>query len=448
MSDQPDWLNRFRDLIGPDAVDTGAGARAFTVDGLTPRCVVSPATAEELSRCVAAAHAAGLAVIPAGNGTQLGIGRVPRQYDVAVSTRRLRLIVAHEAADMTATVQAGLTLAELNAALAPAALAPAALAPAAQRLPLDPPCPERATIGGVIATDACGPLRLSQGKVRDLLIGITVVLADGTLVHGGGRVVKNVAGYDLMKLFAGSFGTLGIVVEATFKIRPCPAHEVVCIIPAATTGEAVHVALDVLAAPLAPLYVEALDRAAAVAAGIDRPATVVGCGGSAEEVAVQRARIEQQFGATGVQVRDGAAGAELGVALRDFPARGCGEDAYGCKVSVLPSQLGEVLRAADEEAERRGLEAAVLAHAGSGVAVIRCPSGAAADGEFVAFAESLRATVRAAGGWVVFDALPLRLKERIDPWGADTPAPALMRGVKQTLDPHGRLSPGRFVGGI
>ena len=145
---------------------------------------------------------------------------------------------------MTATVEAGITLAALNATLARAG----------QRLPLDPPHPERTTIGALIATDASGPLRLSHGKVRDLLIGITVVLADGTLVHGGGRVVKNVAGYDLMKLFTGSFGTLGIVVEATFKLRPLPQREAVFRVPASTMAEAITaLALD-LARRVAPLY--------------------------------------------------------------------------------------------------------------------------------------------------------------------------------------------------
>src|SRR6185295_8889062 len=115
------------------------------------------------------------------------------------------------------------------------------------------PHPEYTTIGALIATDASGPLRLSQGKVRDLLIGITAVLADGTVVRGGGRVVKNVAGYDLMKLFTGSFGTLGIIAAATFKIRPCPEHEAVFVVPAADPTAALGVASELLSAPIDPL---------------------------------------------------------------------------------------------------------------------------------------------------------------------------------------------------
>ena len=174
---------------------------------------------------------------------ELGCGNLLQRYDVALSTRRLARILAHEAADMTVTVEAGATLAAVNAALEPAR----------QRLPLDPPHPEHTTIGAAIATDASGPLRLSQGKVRDLLIGIKVVLADGTLIKGGGRVVKNVAGYDLMKLFTGSFGTLGAVVEATFRLRPRPEREVLFAVPAREIGIAASLALEVLGALAGPV---------------------------------------------------------------------------------------------------------------------------------------------------------------------------------------------------
>jgi len=426
----------FADLIGTDHVAVGAAASAFAVDGCTPQCMLFPATIDDVSRCVAAAHAADLAVIPAGNGTQLGVGRVPRRYDVALSTRRLRRLVAHAAGDMTVTVEAGATVAELNTALASAG----------QRLPLDPPHPEQTTIGAMIATDACGPLRLSQGKVRDLLIGITAVLADGTTVKGGGRVVKNVAGYDLMKLFTGSFGTLGIVVEATFKVRPLPESEAAFVIPAADTQDAVTVALDALTAARAPLYVEALNRPAALTVRVETTsaAVVIGCGGAPQEIAAQHERLRDRFGAREVRPCDATATARLSAALRDFPATGV----YGCTVSLLPSQLPRVLACLDDEAAERGWHAALVSHVGSGVASIRLHASGEGNGTFVPVAQRVRQIVRDAGGWVVFDILPVPLKEHIDPWDDDVPGLALMRGIKATLDPQGRLSPGRFVGGI
>jgi glycolate oxidase FAD binding subunit len=434
MNSDADFVGRLRERIGADLVANGDVTDGFIVDGLRPQCVLFPSTVDQLSRCMTAADEAGLAFIPTGNGTQLGIGRVPQRYDVALSTRHLRRIVAHEAADMTVTVEAGLRLAELNAALAAAG----------QRLPLDPPHPEQVTVGALIATDASGPLRLSQGKVRDLLIGITVVLADGTIVKGGGRVVKNVAGYDLMKLFTGSFGTLGVIAEATFKIRPCPERAAIFVVPAARIEQAADLALAVLAAPLAPAFVEVFNRIAIQGMGGDGPAVAIGCEGSAEEINAQRERLEVLAGQIPVRVVNDAEGTRLGTELRDFQSA----DACGCKVSLLPSKLAALLRHIEDEAGRCGCEAALLAHVGNGAVVVRFGGPAITNGAFVSFAERLRATVRAGGGWVVFDALPVALKGQIDPWGADAPGLTLMRGIKQTLDPKGRLSPGRFVGGI
>ncbi|MFI5365428.1 MAG: FAD-binding oxidoreductase [Candidatus Binatia bacterium] len=462
MSDEVDLIARLRNIVGSNAVATGDATHNFIVDDLRPQYVLFPANVRQLSRCLSAADAADLTVIPVGNGTQLGIGRVPQRYDVALSTQKLRRIVAHEAADMTVTVEAGVTLADLNAALALAG----------QRLPLDPPHPERTTIGALIATDACGPLRLSQGKVRDLLIGITVVLADGTPVKGGGRVVKNVAGYDLMKLFTGSFGTLGVIVEATFKVRPRPEREAVFVIPAGSIDAAVGRGLDVLAAPVAPAFVEALNRSAMQSVGGDGAAVVIGCEGSAQEIDVQRERLVALAGRESLRVLNDADGARLSAALRDFqgeangvgpavPAEStisplsqpkaagtAGPTSVGlrCKVSVVSSRLAALLRGIEDEAEHGGVDTAMLAHVGSGVGVIRFTG--AADEAVRGFAERLRALVRKSGGWVTFDALPVALKRHIDPWDADVPGLALMRGIKQTLDPKCRLSPGRFVGGI
>ena len=424
-------------------------ANQFAIDGCTPERIVLPTTIDELAQCATSAHAANLAVIPVGNGSQLHIGRAPACYDVALSTQRLNRILAHEAADMTVTVEAGITLAALNAALAPAG----------QRLPLDPPHPERTTIGALIATDACGPLRLSQGKVRDLLIGITVVLADGTLVHGGGRVVKNVAGYDLMKLFTGSFGTLGIVVEATFKLRPVAEHEAVFVLPASGTEAAVVLGLKVPSAQVAPLYIETVNAAGAACVGLDGPGVVVGCGGSAEEIAAQRQHLQDCVCRGSLHVCATAEAARLYGALRDFagartlllPARPLGasqhEGVCGCRFSVLPSQLAPLLVHVEEEAARRNLPAAILSHVGNGVAFLRVGA-SSTDDQIQSFAEWLQQTVRAAGGWTMFDLLPSAMKDRIDPWGAEPPGMALMREIKRTLDPNGRLSPGRFVGAI
>ena len=437
---------RFREVLPADGVATSDDTvGAFAIDGLRPQCVLFPATVADLGRCVAAADQAGLAVMPVGNGTQLGCGNPPQRYDVALSTRRLARILAHEAADMTVTVEAGATLAEVNAALEPAR----------QHLPLDPPQPERTTIGAAIAADASGPLRLSQGKVRDLLIGVQAVLADGTLIKGGGRVVKNVAGYDLMKLFTGSFGTLGAVVEATFRLRPRPEREALFAVPAREIGITASLALEVLGASLAPLYVEALNQAAATTLELgDGPLLIIGCGGSEEEIDVQSRRLQDLAGRQRVRTYADADGAQIYRRLRDFPGGGSlsrflggGRGGFlGCKLSLLPSKLAQVLSDIEAEAGAKRMNCAILSHVGSGIAYVRC--GAPDDDAVVQFAQRLRATARQADGWAIFDLLPARLKARLDAWDADVPGISLMRGVKKMLDPKGRFGPGRFVGGI
>lgn len=427
---------RFRTVLPDDRIFAGEGAQAFAIAGLAPQCVLFPETVDEISRCVRVADEAGLAIVPVGQGTQLAFGNVPQRYDLALSTRRLHRILAHEAADMTITVAAGATLAEVNAALEPAR----------QHLPLDPPHPDQITIGALIATDVSGPLRLAHGKARDLLIGIQAVLADGTLIKGGGRVVKNVAGYDLMKLFTGSFGTLGTVVEATFKVRPRPEHEALLVISAADTAAAMGLALEVLAAPVAPLYVEALNPLAVAALGLGEGAAVlVGCGGTAQEVAIQDVRLHAVAGSRAVRTCAGDEATKLYHRLRDCPANLRAEPGLGCKLSLLPSQLSRALVEIEREGAGRGMRCAILSHVGSGVAHLHLTG---SEAGVLAMADWMRTSVRAANGWTTFDEIPGALKRRIDTWGTDVPGLGLMRALKRELDPRARLSPGRFIGGI
>ncbi|MEX0749916.1 MAG: FAD-binding oxidoreductase, partial [Dehalococcoidia bacterium] len=186
---------------------------AFVVDGIVPDLVVTPSSEHELATVLAEAHEHALAVIPFGAGTHRSLGNLPAGFDIALSTTRLDRIVAHEPADLTVTVEPGVRLDDLQTLLATSN----------QFLPLDPPCGNDATVGGLIASAAFGPLRHGFGTVRDWLIGVRVVHADGAISKAGGRVVKNVAGYEMTKLYTGSLGTLGVISEATFKLMPSPA---------------------------------------------------------------------------------------------------------------------------------------------------------------------------------------------------------------------------------
>jgi glycolate oxidase FAD binding subunit len=433
------FIEQCRQHLGPDSAVSGHDAAQYSIDGQRPAAVCYPASIEALSHCVASATALDLTVVPIGNGTQLHMGRAPRRYDVAVSTQRLNRILAHEAADLTVTVEAGTTLAELGKKLAAAS----------QFLALDPAAAEDMTVGGVIATNASGPLRLSYGRVRDLLIGIVAVLADGTIVKGGGRVVKNVAGYDVMKLLTGSYGTLAIVAEATFKVHPRPAVESCFVVRFERIDRAVALGLQSLNATLMPAFLEAVDDGAGKLLGLQGAALVVGCHGSPQETEAQRLELEAISSAPVAGMSPSQA-SDLAARLRAFPAMA---SVLGCRIAAPVSRIGSILFHVEREMRRRAVDYAITCHVGNGVGVVRCSGEKVAGGDVVEIAEWIRAEVSAAEGSVVaFDVLPRRLKDDIDPWGAERALSAaqlsLSRKLKDALDPRGLLSPGRFVGGL
>jgi len=187
----------------------------YQLCGQSPRSVIRPRTVEEVAEVLREADRSGWAVVPWGSGAQQGYGEAPSRYDLALDLTGLSGIVRHRPANLTVRVEARIRPADLNAQLAAHG----------QWLPLDPPPGDSATIGGILATGLSGPLRARYGPPQDLLIGLRAVLADGTIVQGGGEVVKNVAGYDLPRLLCGSLGTLGVIVEAAFKLWPRPKTE-------------------------------------------------------------------------------------------------------------------------------------------------------------------------------------------------------------------------------
>ena len=187
----------------------------YVIDGVAPSVAVRPATVEAVSAVMSAAHGAGAAVILWGGGTRIAMGNMPRRYDVALDLTRLNSIIAHNHGDLTATVQAGVTVAALRRALAEHG----------QFLAIDPPLPDTATVGGTLAVGNSGPLKWQYGSVRDTVIGMKVVQADGVVTKSGGQVVKNVSGYDMARLHIGGLGTLGVIVEVSVKLTPLPHHE-------------------------------------------------------------------------------------------------------------------------------------------------------------------------------------------------------------------------------
>jgi len=432
---------------GPRTVpDAGAriGVRAeegdatwrYAAAGVVPRTVVRPRSPAELVEVVRGARDRGEAIIPVGRGARLGIGNPPRRYDVAVSTEQMAAVESHVVEDMTITVEAGMTLRRLDEVLAAGG----------QWLPLDPAVADETTVGGVIAADANGPLRHAYGKVRDYLLGVEMVTGAGEIVVVGGRVVKNVAGYDVAKVLCGSFGTLGIITAATFKTRPRPRTRRLYAWRCPDLAEAVRRAGAVDRVDLRPCVVEALNDRACESIGLEcAAALVLELTGSQTEVDEQdRVLAEVSAGAATAWPVDKASG--VAQAIRNF-ALPVNEEALVARVATRPADLAELLGRVEREALRRGAAVEIAAHAGVGVA--RCQLFGGGDVPRLALlAEWLRLAFVERGGWVVFEAMPAELRGKLDTWGFNQPTVSLMRGVKRVFDPQGVLSPGRFVGGI
>ncbi len=402
---------RLRDLLAAEALTGDAAARA--VDGSKPSLVAAPASQAEVAAVLGAADAAGAAVIPWGGGAQMGLGMPPLRYDLALDLRRLDAVVEYEPADLTVTVEAGARLSDLQARLGERG----------QWLPLDPPAAVGATVGGILATNASGPGRVAYGTARDLCIGMTVALAAGSLVKSGGRVVKNVAGYDLGKLHIGALGTLGVIVQASFKVAPLPGRSEHVTIDSAITD------LMSITRNLSGLAVNAFVLTNERADGGWRLALRF-AGSSA---AVQRSMRE-------VEALAAAASLSLiRVAGQGDEARGAAADEVVVRAGVLP---GAEARVIDALAERK---AAVVAYPTTGIAYGRWSAIASPSAETLA---SLRRLCGAAGGALVLESAPVELKRRVDVWGPPRADFALMRRLKAEFDAKGTLNPGRYAGGL
>jgi glycolate oxidase FAD binding subunit len=406
------------------------------VAGVQPRRVVEPASVDEAAAFMTESAGRREALVFAGGGTELELGAPPRRLDAVVRTTKLDRLVEHAPSDQIATVEAGMTLAALQAALAGHG----------QRLALDPPLPARATIGGIVAANACGPLRTRHGGVRDLIIGASFLRADGGRVKGGGKVVKNVAGFDLPKLLVGSLGTLGLITTVTFRLHPLPeARETLLLGPLAPRA-VWELSQRLRQAQLEPAALAATGEGEGRAQGDDQWRLAVRYEGFGGSVSQQRARTvaiaSEQTAAH--RLLDAPAAEAL---WRDEAALRAREG-LRVKIAAPPSALAALY-------EKLGARlAGTLAGLRSSWYPLTGLSflSAAAGGLDVAAAAALlgeaRTEVEAAGGSLTIAAAPPPLRERIDVWGSPPPALALMRRIKERFDPEGRLAPGRFVGGI
>jgi glycolate oxidase FAD binding subunit len=425
------------EAVAPGTFLAGDQAAAHAVDGLRPRFVAVPATVAGVSRVLALASAHRLAVVPVGGGARLGWGTPPRRLDLVMSLVRLDRVLAHEPADLTLSVECGATLQALDAGLRAHG----------QFIPLDPPRPRTSTIGGLIATGAAGPYRVRYGTMRDLLLGVTVVRADGTVVKAGGRVVKNVTGYDIPKLHVGALGTLGIVVEAHLRLHPRPAEERTWLVAFRSAEAALEAALEVRGTPVVLSRCQLLTAGALEALGEPAPgeaALAVSIGSVPAAVRAQAAAVAETC------ARAGGVAAEVPepdawwprVAEVTWPE--VGAPCLTLRIATRPTDVVKALRAV--EAGPAGGRPRASADVASGVLhAALAPAEAAGVGPLVA---RLRDAVGRLGGTCVVEHAPPAAKPGLDVWGDVGAALGPMRRLKDELDPGGVLNPGRYVGGI
>lgn len=413
-----------KEIVGAEALCSGGAAMDYTIQGHIPRYVVLPANVEQLAAVMAACHHAGAVVIPWGGGTKQNRGYLRSVPDVVVATRRLTGVTRYEPEDLTIGIGAGATLAELQAILAEHG----------QMLPLDAPQPEQATIGGLVATAADGPRRLGYGTLRDLVLGMIVVEVDGTILHVGAQVVKNVTGYDLTKLFLGSYGTLGVIAGVSLRTLPRSRGGSTLVLDFEQHDAALALLDDLAASTLNPTAVECLAESATL------PMITLAIRVEGSPAACDRHMRELRYlavchSAADVRELHGEEQTAFWAQVADVVA---GELAHAnaalLRVAVPPSELGAVLDdllacAAVERLSARALNGVVYAHVhGADTNLHKLQ---------MHLVERWRhAHVLACDPDIAAD-LPI--------WGATPAGIDLMRAIKQSFDPLDKLNPGRYI---
>ena len=416
------------------------------MDGLAPHAVLRPASVEELSSALKKLHADGQAAIPWGGGTRMSVGNVPERYHAALDLTSLDQNVVHEPGDLTVVADAGVRVGDLSAKLAKAN----------QRLPFDVPQAERATVGGSVASNAAGFMRSSAGGIRDWVIGMKVVLADGTVTKSGGKVVKNVQGYDMHRLHTGAFGTLGVIAEVAFKLTPIPAKTRTLAAGFDSLDSAARAATALFNGPFTP---EAMSlfygEGAAKAAGTRFPKVVAGpcrillltrvAGGEAAvgRQADETVKATRAASASAVEAFEGADADSLWRTADTSPA--------GVMVSARSTlRPGNALKALmDLDIALSSWPTLVLTarvDCGFGTLVTNWWGRSNEDAREAAGA-SVQAVQRN-GGATVIELSPSGIKRGMDVFGDVGPSLLVMRRMKEQYDPARVLNPGRFAGGI
>jgi len=447
MSNLDQLGSALKEIVGEaNVVQNPDQLKAYAVDGLVPKAVVSPGSVEEVSKVLIYANAEKLTVVPRGNGSMMASGGIPKKVDIVLSLLRLNRIVDYDVANLSLSVQAGITLAEVQKKLASGGKG--------NFLPLDPPHTEKATIGGIIATNASGPKRYLYGTARDLLLGLKVVSPNGDIVSFGGKTMKNVSGYDMTKLMIGTWGGLGIITEITTKLLPLPEASATLLASFNNLAAVGLFVRKIVHSVLLPSAVDLINEKAAERLGEkSKYLLAFSLEGVVEAVDRQVAEISdsaKKEGAVAVKVLKGAEEQNFWIRVRDFSEAVAKEFAppVVLKSNFVISKHTELLGTYEKMAQAAGINAAFMVHAGNGILYTYILEKAEKTGGLAEFIGKLTAEAVKYEGNLVVESCPREIKEKISVWGQQRSDQVVMRRLKEKMDPQGVLNPGRFVGGI
>jgi glycolate oxidase FAD binding subunit len=413
------------------------GFSDYAVDDKAPRIIVYPDNSDEISAVMRVVNEEGVSVCLLSQGTKIGIGNIPRGVDILLCMCRWGRIIEHDQGNLTVTVEAGVKLSELQKALGDKK----------QFLPLDPMFGSKSSIGGIVASNSNGPRRLRYGSVRDLLIGMKAVLPTGEKIKAGGKVVKNVAGYDMCKLFVGSLGTLGIITEATFKLYPLPEVQKTILLSLESSSRAFELVSSLLDSLVFPSALEVLNYSAldVLSSRIDisfreNPCCLaVRLEGFKESV--QRGYDEiRKMGIVCTRILEGQVQEKFWTELSEFHY--ISGSNFRFKASVPASITPDVFDIVEEYSKNLGFNANLISHAGNGILYGFFSTGE--PDKVIQFMNDLGSYTAKAGGYFVVESAPTEIKKRINIWGHIPDGIKIMRNIKERFDPKDVMSPGRF----
>jgi len=439
-------ISRLIEQLGTDKVQTFPAQGSEY--GPASDWVVFPESEQEAVKVIRWAGGSQVSILPEGQGALAGYGNPVQKEAVTLSLARYHQVTEHSVGDLTVTVQAGTLLSHLQAVLKEKG----------QMLPLDPGWPEMRTAGGIVAAALTGPKRLKYGTPRDWVIGLRVILADGRVIRTGGKVVKNVAGYDMNKLFVGSFGTLGIITECTFKLRPLPPEETVIILEHSDVNALLRLSRRILDSSLEPSAIEIVNSPVLSALLPGDHATfglMIGFEDEAKAVDKEQDQVVKWAKEEGIRLREtfrNEWAAALWRAFGELMPHAKDSESSGAKVAVkistLPDQAAAAVQMIHYLAKEMGIDAMV--HGGTGTGITFAVLQPKRDQWIMAkeLIEKVRQRIEEKFGYVVILHAPSFFKELIPVWGRTPAGLFLMRKIKVQLDPEGRFNPGRWVGGI